>query len=36
MQATPVVEYHILQFLEIDFAIIQEFEEYSQTLGFQQ
>ena len=30
------VEYHILQFLEIDFAIIQEFEEYSQTLGFQQ
>ena len=36
IQATPVLEYHILQFLEIDFAIIQEFEEYSRTLGFQQ
>ena len=36
IQATPVVEYHILQFLEIDFAIIQEFKEYSRTLGFQQ
>ena len=35
-RATPVVKYNILQFLEIDFAIIQEFKEYSRTLGFQQ